>query len=265
MKPALPLRASLPRPGETCRSGCVAALLLGVCAPPAAAGPPFLTNDPDPPAVGQFEINLPYTLERAPDGARSGQFVTFDLNYGADPFTQISIEVPFAYAQAVHGDTLAGVGDLLLEYKRRFGTDPRKGYFGINPQLLLPSGSERRGVGAGRVAAQLPLLYQKQWGRTVFYTDLRYHLGRGEDGKSYWFLGAAVEREVTSRLKVGAELFGLTPKADSGRHNAAFNVGFKYSINPGNVFMFSAGRSFRGDPDVILFIGWKVLAPARRK
>lgn len=260
----MPLRAYRSRYGRTCRSGWVAALLLCACAPPALAGPPFVTNDPDPPAVGQFEINLPYTLERAPDGARSGQFVTFDINYGADPFTQLSIEVPFTYARPRGGATRAGIGDLLLEYKRRFGTDPRRGYFGINPQLLLPSGSARRGLGAGRVSAQLPLLYQKQWGRTVFYTVLRYHLRRGEDGKSYWFLGAAVEREVTPRLKVGAELFGLTPKEVGGRHNLAFNVGFKYSINPGNVFMFSAGRSFRGDPDLMLFVGWKLLTPPVR-
>jgi len=169
-----------------------------------------------------------------------------------------------AYARPAGGSTRAGAGDLLLEYKRRAGTDPRKGYFGINPQLLLPSGSERRGLGAGRVTAQLPLLYQKQWGPTLFYTDLRYHLRRGEDGKSYWFVGAAVEREIIPRLKVGAELFGLTPREAGGRHNAAFSAGFKVSIAPGSVLMFSAGRSFRGDPDLMLFAGWKILSPAAR-
>ena len=122
---------------------------------PVSAGPPFITNDPDPPEVGQFEINLPYTLERGVDGTRAGQFVTFDINYGADRFTQLSIEVPIAYNRPASGGTRAGVGDLLLEYKRRFGTDPRKGYFGINPQLLLPTGSERRDLGAGRRVGSL--------------------------------------------------------------------------------------------------------------
>lgn len=260
----MPLRPYRPTSEGTCRRGWLAALFLCVCAPPAAAGPPFVTNDPDPPAVGQFEINLPYTLERAADGARSGQFVTLDLNYGADPFTQLSIELPLAYARAAGGPTRAGLGDVLLEYKRRFGTDPRKGYFGINPQLLLPTGSERRGLGPGRVTVQLPLLYQKQWGRTVFYTDLRYRLRAGEDGRSFWFLGAALEREITSRVKVGVELFGTTPKEAGGRHNAFFNAGFRYSVNPGSVLMFSAGRSLRGDPDLTLFIGWKILTDPPR-
>ncbi len=236
-------------------------LVICACGRPASAGPPFVTNDPDPPEVGQFEINLPFTLERASDGSRSGQFLTLDLNYGADPNTQISVEVPFAYARAAGGPTSAGAGDLLLEYKRRLGTEAGKGYFGINPQLLLPSGSESRGLGAGRVTAQLPLLYQKRWGETVFYTDLRYHLRRGENGKSYWYLGGAIERQVSPRLKIGAELFGLTPKEDGGKRNALFNVGFKYAINRGNVLMISAGRSLRGAPDLMLFVGWRILSP----
>jgi hypothetical protein len=244
--------------------GWLTALGLCVTASPAWAGPPFITNDPDPPEVGQFEINLPFTLERAPDGGRAGQFVTFDINYGADRFTQLSVEVPVAYSQPAGGGTWAGVGDVLLEYKRRFGTDPRRGYFGINPQLLLPTGSERRGLGPGRMTAQFPLLYQKQWGKTVFYTDLRYRLRGGEEGRSFWFLGGVVERQVGSRLKVGGELYGTTPKEAGGKHNAGFNLGFRYTVSPGHVLMVSGGRSFRGDPDLTLFVGWRLLTPPSR-
>jgi hypothetical protein len=60
----------------------------------AEAGPPFVTNDPDPPEVGQWEINLPWTLRWAKGGGPSGEILTLDPNYGHDPFTQLNIELP---------------------------------------------------------------------------------------------------------------------------------------------------------------------------
>lgn len=47
---------------------------------PSLAGPPFTTNDPDPPEIGQWELVLPATLKR--DGQVSGELVTLDVNYG---------------------------------------------------------------------------------------------------------------------------------------------------------------------------------------
>jgi hypothetical protein len=227
----------------------------------ARAGLPFVTNDPDPPEVGQWEINLPWTLKRSQDRSLSGEIITFDPNYGYDRFTQLSIELPVPYSGPEEGGFSTGIGDVLLEYKRRFGTDPYAGYFGINPQLTLPTGDKERGLGAGRGTVQIPLLYQKKWGETVFYSDLRYKWRAGEEGKGFWFLGFAVEQQISAGLKLGAEVFGTTPQASGGNHNASFNVGFKYSLAPGQVLMISAGRSFRPDPDLTLFLGLKFLMP----
>lgn len=182
-----------------------------VLAGPAFAGPPFATNDPDPPEPGQWEINLPWTLKRARDGSAGGEFVTVDVNYGYDLYTQLSVEMPVPYGLPAEGGVRFGAGDVLLEYKRRFGLDAKAGYFGINPQLTLPTGDEERGLGAGRATLQLPLLYQKQWGDTVVYGDARYKLWAGDGGKSYWFFGLALEHAVGERLKLGGELFATTP------------------------------------------------------
>jgi len=175
---------------------------------PSLAGPPFTTNDPDPPEVGQWELILPATLKRNGDGRVSVELVTIDVNYGYDRFTQLSVELPIPYAESGDGTRQFGVGDVLIEYKRRFGTEEYRGYFGINPQVTLPTGSERHGLGTGRVTVQLPLLYQRRWGDNWFYGDIRYKSHAGEEGKSYWFLGVALERRLNERLKLGAELFG---------------------------------------------------------
>ena len=199
----------------------------------ARAGPPFVTNDPDPPEVGQWEVNLPWTLKRAQDGDLSGELVTFDPNYGYDRFTQLSIELPIPYS----------------------------GYFGINPQLTLPTGEDERGLGTGRITLQLPLLYQRQWGDRLFYGDLRYKWRAGEEGKSFWFLGFAMEQQVSAGLTFGAEVFGTTPQAAEGEYNVSFSVGGRYTLLPGQVLMVSAGRSLRSDPDLALFLGIRVLMP----
>lgn len=241
------------------------ASLMGLMAllwqPSAEAGPPFVTNDPDPPEVGQWEINLPWTLRLAKDGGFSGEIHTLDPNYGYDPFTQLSIELPIPYSWPKEGGFSAGTGDVLFEYKRRFGTDAEAGYFGINPQLTAPTGDQERGLGAGCVTVHLPLLYQKKWGKTLFYSDLRYKWRAGEVGKSFWFLGVAAERPMSTHLKLGAEIFATTPQASRGEYNVSFNVGFKYGLSPGNILMASAGGSFRSDPELMLFLGLRLLIP----
>lgn len=239
----------------------LAACAFTLAAAPLNAGPPFTTNDADPPAVGQWELILPFTLGRSRDGSLGGEFTTFDINYGFDAFTQLSIEVPVAYSRP-RGERLRwGAGDVLLEYKRRFGTDQARGYFGINPEVTLPSGDEERGLGAGRVTVELPLLYEKRWGQTFFYADVRYKWRAGDAGKSFWFFGAVVERQLTKRLEIGAELFATTPTEFGGEPAAGFNAGFKYALHEHAELLVSGGRDLRGDTKLALFLGIAVFFP----
>jgi hypothetical protein len=58
----------------------------------ARAGPPFVTDDPEVPPVGGWEINIPFTLQRTP-GSTDIQAPLFDLNYGL-PNIQLEFDVP---------------------------------------------------------------------------------------------------------------------------------------------------------------------------
>lgn len=244
------------------RQGAIWALLLLLGVPATApAGPPFVTNDADPPGLHQFEINLPFTRRRAADGSVGGEVVTLDINYGSDPYTQLSVELPFPYSTTPDGARQVGAGDVLLEYKRRFGLDERRGYFGFNPQLSLPTADASRDLSVGHTVLQIPLIYQKRYGRTLVYHDLRYKWRAGEDGHSYWFLGTALETRVQPRLDLGVELFANTAQADGGSGSSGFNLGGKYELRKGWKLMFSAGRSFEGDPKSTVFLGLKVLLP----
>src|SRR5436305_5462772 len=90
----------------------------GACS--AQAGPPFVTDDPEPPPPGGWEINIPFILERTP-GKTEMDSPLFDLNYGL-PNVQLKLEIPIS---ALHDDgdgTRAGGGDLLVGVKWRFLT-----------------------------------------------------------------------------------------------------------------------------------------------
>src|SRR5205809_7858865 len=56
------------------------------------AGPPFVTDDPEPPPPGGWEINVPFILERTP-GKTEMDAPLFDLNYGL-PKIQLKLDIP---------------------------------------------------------------------------------------------------------------------------------------------------------------------------
>jgi hypothetical protein len=60
----------------------------------AQAGPPFVTDDPEPPPPGGWEINVPFILERSAGNAEMNAPL-FDFNYGL-PDVQLKLEFPVA-------------------------------------------------------------------------------------------------------------------------------------------------------------------------
>ena len=84
----------------------------------AQAGPPFVTDDPEPPPPGGREINVPFILERTP-GRTEMDSPLFDLNYGL-PNVQLKLEIPIAVVHDDGDGTRAGAGDLLTGVKWRF-------------------------------------------------------------------------------------------------------------------------------------------------
>src|SRR5207237_6888454 len=109
------------------------------------AGPPFVTDDPEPPPPGGWEINLPFILERTP-GRTEMDSPLFDLNYGL-PNVQLKLEIPIAIVHNDGDGTRAGADDLLIGVKWRFlNNEQSKFQLGVYPQLLLLTGDRARGL-----------------------------------------------------------------------------------------------------------------------
>src|SRR5665213_750518 len=122
----------------------------------AFAGPPFLTDDPQPVDYKHWEAYI-FTL-----GDRAGhnyavEGPAVEMNYGVLPDTQLHLIVPMTTVGGRGMPTLSGLGDTEFGIKYRFVHEtngwPRIGVF---PFIELPTGSASRGLGNGQTWFQLP-------------------------------------------------------------------------------------------------------------
>jgi Putative MetA-pathway of phenol degradation len=222
------------------------------------AGPPFVTDDPEPPPPGGWEINVPFILERT-SGKTETNAPLFDLNYGL-PNVQLKLEFPVEVVHQDRAGTAAGAGDLVLGIKWRFlNSEQSQLQLGTYPQLLVPTGDRARGHGQGQPAYLLPLLVQKSWSKWTVYGDVGYWWQTGATTRDYLYAGAVIEREINERLTLGAELFGNSPKERGARSELAFNVGGTWKLNEHLNLLFSGGRDIVGDTHAMTYIGLQLL------
>jgi hypothetical protein len=92
----------------------------------ATAGPPFLTDAPEPVAYGQFEF---YTLPTgtAVRGDTSGIGPAWEFNYGLISNGQAHVIVPLAFDSPAGGPSQYGLGDTELGFKYRFLDEDKAG------------------------------------------------------------------------------------------------------------------------------------------
>jgi Putative MetA-pathway of phenol degradation len=222
------------------------------------AGPPFVTDDPEPPPPGGWEINVPFILERTP-GKTEMDAPLFDLNYGL-PDVQLKLEFPIEIVNEDGGGTAAGAGDLLIGIKWRFfNNEQSQFHLGIYPQLLLPTGDHASGLGEGRPAFLLPLLAQKNWEKWTLYGNVGFWWQTAAATRNYFYAGAVLEREINSRLTLGVELFGNSPKERGSRSDVAFNLGGAWKLSKHLNLLFAGGRDIVGDTSAMAYVGLQFL------
>jgi hypothetical protein len=225
---------------------------------PAEAGPPFVTDDPEPPPAGGWEINVPFIIERT-SGETEMDAPLFDLNYGL-PDIQLKLELPIEIVKEDSNGAQAGAGDLLLGVKWRFFNNERfQLQFGVYPQLLLPSGNHARGLGEGRTAFVLPFVAQKNWEKWTLYGNIGYWWRGAHETRDYFYAGAVLEREINEQLELGVELFGNSPKERGGGSSFGFNFGGTWRLSKHLNLLFAGGRDIVGDTHAMAYIGLQIL------
>jgi hypothetical protein len=222
------------------------------------AGPPFVTDDPEPPPPGGWEINVPFIIEHA-SGSTEMAAPLFDFNYGL-PNVQLKLEFPVEVLHQDGAGTAAGAGDLVLGVKWRFLNNERTQLqLGTYPQLLVPTGDRASGLGQGQPAYLFPFLVQKSWSKWTVYGDIGYWWQTAAGTRDYVYAGAVLEREINDRLEIGVELFGNSPKERGGRSELAFNLGGTWKLSKHLNLLFSGGRDIVGDTHAMAYIGLQLL------
>jgi hypothetical protein len=233
------------------KSRSVACALVGVCCGLASgnaiAGPPYMTDDPEPVEPTHWEVYLASQHAITKEGA-TGTAPHFDINYGALPNLHLHALIPLAYALPAAGKAHYGVGDIELGGKLRFvqekGATPMVAFY---PAIDFPTGNESKGLGTGSVHVFLPVWFQKTWAPWSTLWGGGYWINPGKGNRDYFYVGSQLQRRLSELVTVGGELFYTTPDHQGGSANVQFNVGVVWDLSKQHHLMASAGRSLVGD------------------
>jgi hypothetical protein len=222
--------------------------------PPAAAGPPFLTDDPEPVDYGHWEI-IGFSMGTVVQGDSAGVLPGVEVNYGALPNMQLHVKASVAFnSQSITG-TQFGYGDTEFGVKYRFVNPGENDWWpqiAVYPVVAARTGNTERGLGSGAAHAFLPLWVQKDFGKWTTYGGGGYGINPGPGNRDYWFFGWQLQRQITDNLTLGAELLHQTAftagEPDSvgfplgSKTTTGFNLGGKYDFSENYHLLFSAGR-----------------------
>ena len=215
------------------------ALLFGLLSgtPPATAGPPYVTDDPEPTRTGGWE-NYLYASGTNLNGGTAGQ-AGVELNYGGAPDLQLSLSLPLAFDT---GDARFGGGDLNVSAKYRFLHAPEGSWLpdaAVFPAVGLPTGA--RTFDTGHPSLFLPLWLEKDFGRWSTFGGGGYDINPGRDQRDYALVGWAVTRQVCKRLNLGVGLYYQTPAGVGGPSLTNLGFGAIYQISRHWALLASGG------------------------
>ncbi len=224
-------------------TGLRCAILAGaaLCAVPALAGPPFLTDDPEPTETGHWEIYGPL-VEAEGRGVDFGTATGVEINYGAARDLQLTLGLPLNHAHDASGWT-SGLGDLELSAKYRLWHDEARGIqLAVFPGVTLPTASH--GLGTGRVTGLLPIWAQQDAGPWSVFGGGGYAFNPGPGNRDYWTGGIAVTRAVSGRLLLGLEADRHGADALDARPVTSLGAGFIWKLQGPLRLLASGGPSF---------------------
>jgi hypothetical protein len=195
---------------------------------PALAGPPYMTDDPEPTDYRHFEIYT-FTNGTATRDSTSGD-AGIDFNYGGAPNLQLTATVPAAYNVPSWGPSALNLGNVELAAKYRFLTQQNFGLdVAIFPRVFLPSASSA--VGEQHASFLIPLWMEKDWGQWSAFGGGGCEINRGGDSENFCLMGAVVTRQIIPSLQMGLEIFHQTPDTQGGLATTSLGVGLRYDLN----------------------------------
>jgi hypothetical protein len=195
---------------------------------PALAGPPYVSDDPEPTDYRHFEI---YTFSNgtATRGDISGAS-GIDFNYGAAPDLQLTATLPIGFDNPAAGGASFGPGNIELAAKYRF---LHQDSFGLDvaffPRVFLPSPT--KGIGNNTASLLLPVWVQKDWGGGWSAFGGGGCVISGRAAQDFCMTGGVVTYQLLPKLQLGVELFHQTADGIGTPATTSVGLGARYDIN----------------------------------
>src|SRR5438132_3524032 len=236
-------------------AACVTALPPRVVA---QGGPPLITDDPETPGNGHWEINVAWTLSQKHNRRLFG-IPLLDVNYGFGEHVQLKAEVPWLVLRERGAKTQSGIGSANFGVKWRFLDKNRHGFaMSTYPQLEIrtSASSARRGLIEQGSELLLPVEISRELGPVTINGEVGYQVVQRE--KDEVLYGLVVGGEINKRLELLGEIHG-TAKRNSAGDELIFNVGGRLRMSKHYTLLFSTGRSLRravtGQPTSLAYVG----------
>jgi hypothetical protein len=225
---------------------------------PASAGPPFLTDDPEPLLQhhGEFLI-APQIISTI--GGFSMVLPGIEFNYGLTNDIMTHVIAPFVLTKQDGAQSAFSLGDVELGFKYRFLEEsnhvPQAGFF---PHLEIPAGDLSKSAGTGAFELFLPLWLQWDFGHWTTYGGGGIWLQFSSGSNDFWFFGWEIQRDLSEKLTLGAELFGTTGSFESASAEIGLTIGGSYNFSDVHHLLFSLGREIKGPDRFLMYLAYQL-------
>jgi hypothetical protein len=228
----------------------------------AQGGPPLITDDPDTPGPGYWELNL-FDFEARSHADHRSEIPRLDVNYGVGRRIQLKLEMPWLRVRPADGPRASGPGDAAAGVKWRFlGQEGQTLAWAVYPQIEF--NTDHASVDKGLVEDGSRFLLPTEITLEVAHVEVNAEVGdevaRGSD---VFFYGLSTEAGITHGLELLAEIHGERSSHEPGE--LLFNLGGRLKLTHQVTLMAAAGHAFRGDgeqrPRLLLLAGIQMNLP----
>jgi Putative MetA-pathway of phenol degradation len=224
----------------------------------ARAGPPYVTDDPEPVAYRHWEINVGSQYAHSGEGA-TGTLPYAEVNYGALPDLQLHLLTSVTFSAPSGASRQSGYGDTELGAKYRLvGEAEGIPQVAVFPAVELPTGDSARGLGSGHTQVFLPVWLQKSFGTWTTYGGAGYWINPGAGNRNWWFTGWLIQKQVSPGLTVGAEIFHETAQNDSAGAATKMNIGLIWDLDETHHVLASAGPTLQGPSGYQVYLAFQL-------
>lgn len=223
----------------------------------AYAGPPFITDDPEPVDHLHWEFYMAST-QRFHDSNIEATLPHFELNYGVMPDVQLHLLVPFNYVRTTMG-TGYGYSNTEFGVKIRFlGETDDRPQIGTFPIVEIPTEIWKDRLEDSNLQILIPVWIQKSWGNLTSYGGAGYWYNQGQETRNWAFVGWVSQYTFSDALTLGGELNYHTPDTVDGESEVMFQIGGYLNMNENHHLLFSFGPTVTGEKSFSGYLGYQL-------